>query len=51
MFLPNAIKDKVKYKECKELVKYAVMYLMDGYKKGQLELSKEEIFRLFEYVI
>jgi len=50
-FLPNVIKDKAKYPECKELVSHAVMYLMDGYKKGKLELSKEDIFRLFEYVI
>lgn len=50
-FLPNVIKDKAKYPECKELVSQAVMYLMDGYKKGKLELSKEDIFRLFEYVI
>lgn len=50
VFLPNVMKDVSKL-ESKELVKNAVMFLMDGYKKGKLELNKDEIVRLFSYVI
>jgi len=50
VFLPNVMKD-ISILENNELVKNAVIFLMDGYKRGKLELDKDEIVRLFSYVI
>lgn len=50
VLLPNIMKDVSKL-ESKELVKNAVMFLIDGYKRGKLELDKDEIVRLFGYIM
>lgn len=50
VFLPNIIKDKTTHPECFTLIKQAVSYVMNGYKTGKIDLNKEEIVRLFEYI-
>ena len=50
VFLPNASKDKAIHNEISYLVKQAVMYIMNGYKKERIDLNKDEIIRLFECI-
>jgi hypothetical protein len=38
-------------KESKELAKQAVMFLMDGYRRGKVDFDKDELVRLFEYIV
>ena len=49
VFLPNVIKDK-HILESNILAKNAVMFLINGYKKGKVELNKDEIVKLFSYI-
>jgi hypothetical protein len=51
VFLPNVINDKANHPECKELVKRAIMYVMDGYKRGKMDMNKDEIVRCFEAIM
>jgi len=50
ILLPNVIKDNA-IPESKELAKKAVMFLMDGYRRGKVDFDKDEIVRLFEYIV
>jgi len=50
VLLPNIMKDCL-VKESKELGKKAVIFLMDGYRRGKVDFDKDEIVRLFEYIV
>lgn len=47
MLLPNMLND-IMYPPIKELIKYLVKFVIDGYKSNIISLEKHEIIKLFE---